>query len=167
MRRLAAIFTLYSLRSLLALLSMLVLLSMLSLHTLLYPLAQLSLASASPDEFSEKVVKVKDGDSLLIKGIGNVRLADINSYQLPTPEGQAARKFTEQLLGRRVHLDVDDMGSRCPSGCHICVLYVEFENGSINPVCFNRMLVDAGHAVLADRTDNEFDPAYWWKPGGS
>ncbi|HSD57779.1 MAG TPA: hypothetical protein VLB04_06325 [Methanotrichaceae archaeon] len=155
MRRLAVICILLALLSLLTLLSM---------HSML---SMLSLASASPDEFSERVVKVKDGDSLLIKGIGNVRLADINSYQLPTPEGQAARKFTEQLLGKRIHLDIDDMGSRCPSGCHICVLYVEFENGSINPVCFNRMLVDAGHAVIADRTDNEFDPADWWKPGSS
>ena len=155
MRRLAAIFILLALLSLLTLLSM---------HSML---SMLSPASASPDEFSERVVKVKDGDSLLIKGIGNVRLADINSYQLPTPEGQAARKFTEQLLGKRIHLDIDDMGSRCPSGCHICVLYMEFENGSINPVCFNRMLVDAGHAVLADRTNNEFDPADWWKPGSS
>lgn len=129
-------------------------------------LAMLSLApaQASPDEFSERVVKVKDGDSLLIKGIGNVRLADINSHQLPSTEGQAVKKFTEQLIGRRVHLDIDDMGSRCPSGCHICVLYMEFENGSINPVCFNRMLVDTGHAVLANRTNNEFDPASWWEP---
>lgn len=136
------------------------------LSTLL-SLALLSLTTASPDEFSEKVIKVKDGDSLLIRGIGSVRLADINSYQLPTPEGKAAKKFTEQLLGKRVHLDIDDMGSRCPSGCHICVLYTEFENGSINPICFNRMLVDAGHAVLADRTNNEFDPADWWKPRSS
>jgi hypothetical protein len=41
---------------------------------------------------------------------------------------------------------------------------MDFENGSINPVSFNRMLVDAGHAVLADRTNNEFDPASRWKP---
>ncbi len=138
-----------------------------TLFALLFLPTLLSLASASPDEFSERVVKVKDGDSLLIRGIGNVRLADINSHQLPTPEGQAARKFTEQLLGKRVHLDIDDMGSRCPSGCRICVLYVEFKNGSINPVCFNRVLVDTGHAVLANKTNNEFDPADWWKPGSS
>ncbi len=138
-----------------------------TLPAMLFLLTLISLASASPDEFSERVVKVKDGDSLLIRGIGNVRLADINSHQLPTPEGWAARRFTEQLLGKRVHLDIDDMGSRCPSGCRICVLYVEFENGSINPICFNRGLVDAGHAVLANRTDNEFDPADWWKPGNS
>jgi hypothetical protein len=24
--------------------------------------------------------------------------------------------------------------------------------------------VDASHAVLANRTNNEFDPASWWKP---
>jgi hypothetical protein len=29
------------------------------------------------------------------------------------------------------------------------------------------MLVDAGHAILANRTNNEFDPASWWKPGRS
>ncbi len=149
----------------LALALILALLSSTLLSSAMLSLALLSPATASPDEFSEKVIKVKDGDSLLIKRIGYVRLADINSHQLPTPEGKAAKRFTEQLLGKRVHLDIDDMGSRCPSGCHICVLYMEFENGSINPICLNRMLVDAGHAVLADRTNNEFDPADWWKPG--
>ena len=28
--------------------------------------------------------------------------------------------------------------------------------------CFNRMLVDAGHAQVKDYTTNEFDPDDWW-----
>ena len=27
--------------------------------------------------------------------------------------------------------------------------------------CFNRMIVDAGHAVIDDYSNNEFDPMEW------
>ncbi|NYT02384.1 MAG: hypothetical protein GKC10_06490 [Methanosarcinales archaeon] len=123
----------------------------------------LGLAGASPDEFVGNVTEVKDGDSIVVEGMGAVRMADIDCHQLPSPEGVASRDFTVSWLqGKRVFLDIDDMGSRCPSGCRICVVYVENPDGTINPICFNRMLVDAGHAVLHDRA-NEWDPSLWWQ----
>jgi len=130
---------------------------------MLFCLLWLVSASASQDEFVGNVTEVTDGDSIIVEGLGAVRMADIDSHQLPSPEGVAARDFTVSwLFGKRVFLDIDDMGTRCPSGCRICVVYVGNPDGTINPICFNRMLVDVGHAVLHDRP-NEWDPSQWWQ----
>lgn len=120
--------------------------------------------SASPEEFVGKVTQVIDGDSIVVEGIGRVRMADIDAYQLPTDRGERARQFTSyHLLGRNVHLDLDDMGSTCPAGCKIALVYMQYPNNStVKSVPFNRILVDYDHAVVHNRTDNEFDPARWW-----
>lgn len=132
---------------------------------ILLALALASVSCGHPDEFAGRVSEVIDGDSIVIDGIGRVRMADIDSYQLPEQQGILSRDFTSyMLLDRTVHLDLDDLGSTCPSGCTIAVVYMEFFNGTINPVPFNRMLVDSGHAVLHNRTNNEFDPDSWWQP---
>ena len=152
----------------------------------------LILASAAPDEVSGIVTNVVDGDTFdfridkndprIIYEIERVRLADVDSPEMSTPEGEPAKVFaTEILLGQRVWLDIDDKSKdgRDPYGRLIAVVYLGDPsplqglqglglqlNGTINTTHpFNRLLVDAGHAVVKDFTNNEFDPASWWEEG--
>jgi len=80
---------------------------------------------------------------------------------MDTPGGKAAKFFAEtMLLGREVHLDVDDLGGMDRYGRWVCVVYVQDpETGSW--VNFNSVLVASGHAEVKDFRDNEFDPADW------
>ena len=133
------------------------------------------LALGAPDEAGGIVTNVVDGDtfdlriektdSRIIYEIERVRLADVDSPEMSTPEGPPAKVFaTEALLGKKVWLDIDDKSrdGRDPYGRLIAVVYLE-EDGSINTTHpFNRLLVDAGHAVIKDFANNEFDPATWW-----
>jgi len=137
------------------------------------------LAAAAPDEASGIVTNVVDGDTFdlridktdprIIYEIERVRLADVDSPEMSTPEGEPAKVFaTDTLLGQRVWLDIDDKSrdGRGPYGRLIAVVYLEDPDGSINTTHpFNRLLVDAGFAVVKDFTNNEFDPATWWEEG--
>ena len=134
------------------------------------------LASAAPDEASGMVTNVVDGDTFdlridktdprIIYEIERVRLADVDSPEMSTPEGPPAKVFaTDTLLGKKVWLDIDDKSrdGRDPYGRLIAVVYLEDLDGTINTTHpFNRLLVDAGHAIVKDFTNNEFDPAAWW-----
>jgi len=42
----------------------------------------------------------------------------------------------------------------------VAVVYLS-ENNQLGSN-FNKMLVDAGHAVIEDFKNNEFDPGSWW-----
>lgn len=121
-----------------------------------------SVASA-PDEFCGVVTKVVDGDTFDVDGLGRVRLADVDCPELDTEAGRAAANYTiSWLFGRIVWLDIDDLKGRDDYGRWICVVYLD-ENGAPNrEMNFNRMIVDSGHAVVKNFTDNEFDPADWW-----
>ena len=118
-------------------------------------------AEAPTTEVSGVVTKVVDGDTFDVEGFGRVRLADVDSPEIDTPAGKAAKFFTEtMLLGETVHLDVDDLGGKDRYGRWVCVAYVEDpETGSW--VNFNSMLAASGHAVVEDFQDNEFDPGGW------
>ena len=134
------------------------------------------LASAAPDEASGMVTNVVDGDTFdlridktdprIIYEIERVRLADVDSPEMSTPEGPPAKVFaTDTLLGKKVWLDIDDKSrdGRDPYGRLIAVVYLEDLDGTINTTHpFNRLLVDAVHAIVKDFTNNEFDPAAWW-----
>ncbi|MDF0591738.1 thermonuclease family protein [Candidatus Methanocrinis natronophilus] len=137
------------------------------------------LAAAAPDEASGIVTNVVDGDTFdlridktdprIIYEIERVRLADVDSPEMSTPEGRPAKVFaTDTLLGQKVWLDIDDKSrdGRDPYGRLIAVVYLEDPDGTINTTHpFNRLLVDAGHAIVKDFTNNEFDPAAWWEEG--
>ena len=137
------------------------------------------LAAAAPDEASGIVTNVVDGDTFdlridktdprIIYEIERVRLADVDSPEMSTPDGPPAKVFaTDILLGKKVWLDIDDKSrdGRDPYGRLIAVVYLEDRDGTINTTHpFNRLLVDAGHAVVKDFTNNEFDPASWWEEG--
>jgi len=139
------------------------------------------LAAAAPDEASGIVTNVVDGDTFdlridktdprIIYEIERVRLADVDSPEMSTPEGEPAKVFaTDTLLEKKVWLDIDDKSKdgRDPYGRLIAVVYLEDLNGTINTTYhFNRLLVDAGHAVVKDFANNEFDPGDWWTPDGT
>ncbi|MDD3566135.1 MAG: thermonuclease family protein [Methanothrix sp.] len=135
------------------------------------------LALAAPDEASGIVTNVVDGDTFdiriektdprIIYEIERVRLADVDSPEMSTPEGPPAKVYTtETLLGKKVWLDIDDRSKdgRDMYERILAVVYLEDLNGTINTTHpFNRLLVDAGFAVVKDFTNNEFDPAAWWE----
>jgi len=136
------------------------------------------IALAASDEASGTVTNVVDGDTFdlriektdprIIYEIERVRLADVDSPEMSTPEGPLAKVYTtETLLGKKVWLDIDnkskdgrDMYERI-----LAVVYLEDLNGTINATPFNRLLVDAGHAQIKDFSNNEFDPNSWWTSG--
>ena len=59
--------------------------------------------------YKAKVLKIVDGDTIDVEGIGRIRMADINAPELSTKEGQKAKEFVKSLcLGKTVYLDIDD-----------------------------------------------------------
>lgn len=125
-------------------------------------LVLIAIAAGSPDEASGIVTQVKAGDVFFVEGVGCVKLADVKVPET-LREAQLAQEFTMQtLLNTQVFLDIDDKGSRDGNGCLTAVVYRYGRNGTPNlNANFNRMLVDAGFAVVLDDTGNEFDPASW------
>jgi endonuclease YncB( thermonuclease family) len=108
------------------------------------------------------VYNVVDGDTFNVTDFGRVRLADVDSPEMNTPEGKAAKLYTQlHLQGKTVYLDVDDLKGTDQYGRWICVVRLESPSGEVGEN-FNRMLVDDGFAVVTDYRDNEFDPLDWW-----
>ncbi len=73
---------------------------------------------AAPQEVQGNVTYVVDGDTICVQiqgydnRIGNitVRLADVDSPEMNTPEGKDSRNYTFQVLnGSFVSLDLDDV----------------------------------------------------------
>jgi endonuclease YncB( thermonuclease family) len=135
-----------------------------------------SSTKAAPDEAGGVVIYVDDGDSFQVQMdktdlrirevVERVRLADVDSPPGETPTGKEAKEYTKAaLLNSRIWLDIDDLSEdvRGPYGRLICMVYLENPNGSINiSHPFNKILVDAGHAVVKHFDNNEFDPMVWW-----
>jgi endonuclease YncB( thermonuclease family) len=148
----------------------LMLLSILSIILLLQSFS----AKALPNEAYGVVKNVVDGDTFdvaiektnhrMISEMERVRIADVNSPEMATPEGPPAKDFASAvLLNKRVYLDIDDLSVRDPHGRLVCVVYLAGVHGQpIIAPCFNRMLVDSGNAKLENFTNNEFDPSDWW-----
>jgi hypothetical protein len=136
------------------------------------------IAIAAIDETYGVVTKVVDGDTFyvaiqkadprIISSVEDIRLADVNSPEMSTSEGPAARDFTYAvLMGKRVYMDIDDVAVRDEYGRLVCVVYLSGAYGQpLATPCFNRILVDSGHAVIDNFTDNEFDPKNWWPETG-
>lgn len=134
---------------------------------------------AAPDEAYGRVTNVVDGDTFDVEiekadprvdhSVERVRLADVDSPEMKTADGPAARDFTYSILqDKRVYLDIDDLSptGRDINGRLICQAYLAGAYGQpLSSPNFNRMLVDSGHARLENFTNNEFDPQYWWDEG--
>ena len=145
-------------------------------HKLIFVLPLLlliALANGAPDEAYGRVTKVIDGDTIDVQlqdspipeDLIRVRLADIDCPETRGSKacqaGKEATNYTRAwLLSSYVFLDLDDKTGKDPYGRWVAVVYLS-EDGKPGRN-FNKMLVDAGHAVVEDYKNNEFDPGSWW-----
>jgi len=155
-----------------------ILLTSLSIVILLYISSILifSAALASQDEAHGIVTNVVDGDTFdvtiekadprITYSVERIRLSDVDSPEMNTAKGPDARDFTfAVIMNKRVYLDIDDKSGngRDTYGRLICVAYLTgFYGQPLATPCFNRLIVDSGHATLDNFTNNEFDPQDWW-----
>ena len=130
---------------------------------------------AVQDEAYGIVTNVVDGDTFDVTiekagekvaySVERIRLADVDSPEIETDRGPAAKDFTfAVLMNKRVYLDIDDHSAngRDSYGRLICVAYLTGVYGQpLAAPNFNRLLVDSGHARLENFTNNEFDPQDW------
>lgn len=133
-------------------------------------------AAGSPDEAYGRVVKVVDGDTVDVQlqdydssrisdDLVRIRLADIDTPEVRGSKaceaGKKASAYTRSwLLSNYVFLDLDDKTGQDRYDRWVAVVYLS-ENGKPG-WNFNKMLVDAGHAVIEDFKNNEFNPDSWW-----
>ena len=134
-----------------------------------------SIALAAQDEAYGIVTNVVDGDTFDVTiekagakvaySVERIRLADVDSPEMESEKGPAARDFTYAVLkNKRVYLDIDDLSAtgRDSYGRLICVAYLSgFYGQPLAAPNFNRLLVDSGHAGLENFSNNEFDPQDW------
>ena len=134
----------------------------------------ITLAAGSPDEATGRVSKVVDGDTFdvaldshdnrITEDLIRVRLADIDCPETRGSKacqaGKDAPNYTRTWLqSSHVFLDLDDKTGTDQYGRWVAVVYLsESARAGRN---FNKMLVDAGHAVIKDFKNNEFDPGSW------
>ena len=139
----------------------------------LFVLLFISLAASAPDEAYGRVVKIVDGDtidvqlqdSLLSEDLIRVRLADIDCPETRGSKaceaGKKASAYTKTWMqSTYVFLDLDDKTGKDSFGRWVAVVYLSENNQPGRN--FNKMLVDAGHAVIEDFKNNEFNPSSWW-----
>ncbi|NYT02789.1 MAG: hypothetical protein GKC10_08565 [Methanosarcinales archaeon] len=121
---------------------------------------------AHPNEAKGTVKSISRGDTFVVDGVGQVRLADVVAPDVTSMDGVHSKQYAlEQLLNVQVFLDMDNVTGYNPEGTTVCVVYLANPNGTPNlNRIYNRMIVDAGFARLADDGGNEFDPADWY-PG--
>lgn len=110
-------------------------------------------------------LRIEKADSRIENSVERITLADVRSPDMKTVKGPAARDFTYAvLMNKRVYLDIDNYSShgRDDEDRLIAVAYLAGAYGQPIPYPnFNLLLTDAGHAILANQTDNEFDPKDW------
>lgn len=126
--------------------------------------------TAAQDEAYGVVTNVLDGDTFdvtiektdprISSSVERIRLADVDSPEMDTQNGPAARDFTYAvLMNKRVFLDIDDRSEngRDPYGRLVCVAYLTGVYGQpLKTPSFNQMLVSSGYALINDFTNNEF-----------
>lgn len=140
-------------------------------HLLLLALLLPILAAAAPDEAVGRVSNVVDGDTIdvqlqshdsrISEDIIRVRLADVDSPEMKTPQGPPAKDYTTKWLqSAPVSLDIDDKTGKDAYGRWVAVVYLQRPDRTTQN--FNKMLADAGQACVWDFDNNEFNPANWW-----
>ena len=140
---------------------------------MMHMLLLIALAAGTPDEAMGRVSKVVDGDtfdmtleshdSRISEDLIRIRLADIDC---PDTRGakacEAGKKASADtrtwLLSNYIFLDLDDKTGKDQYDRWVAYLNEDGKPGRN----FNKMLVDAGQAVVKDFKNNEFDPLSWW-----
>lgn len=140
-------------------------------HLLLLALLMPILTTAAPDEAMGRVTKIVDGDTIdvqlqshdsrISEDLIRVRLADVDSPEMKTPQGSPAKDYTTKWLqSAEVSLDIDDKTGKDAYGRWVALVYLQKPDGSLQN--FNKMLVEAGQACVWDFSNNEFNPSDWW-----
>ena len=125
-------------------------------------MADASPLNTSKLEESGIVIKVVDGDTFDVEGIGRIRLADVNTPEMDTEEGREAKEYVKGLCyHKKVYLDIDDLYVRGKYGRIIAVVYVPYNE--THYVNLNQLLLQEGYAEARDYR-NEFDPDDWMGP---
>ena len=125
------------------------------------------MADASPLNTSKLgesgiVIKVVDGDTFDVEGIGRIRLADVNTPEMDSKEGREAKEYVKGLCyHKKVYLDIDDLYVTGKYGRIIAVVYVPYDE--THYVNLNQLLLKEGYAEARDYR-NEFDPDDWRGP---
>ena len=108
------------------------------------------------------VIKVVDGDTFDVEGIGRIRLADVNTPEMDSKEGREAKEYVKGLCyHEKVYLDIDDLYVTGKYGRIIAVVYVPYNE--THYVNLNQLLLQEGYAEARDYR-NEFDPDDWMGP---
>ena len=108
------------------------------------------------------VIKVVDGDTFDVEGIGRIRLADVNTPEMDSKEGREAKEYVKGLCyHKKVYLDIDDLYVTGKYGRIIAVVYVP--HNKTHYVNLNQLLLKEGYAEARDYR-NEFDPDDWMGP---
>ncbi len=91
------------------------------------------------------VDKVIDGDSLQVRGVGEVRLIGVDTPEWDAPFGKEARAFTQRLVeGKQIRLQYDQQRT---DKYGRTLAYVHLPNG----VFVNEMLIQHGYGRLIKR----------------
>ena len=108
------------------------------------------------------VIKVVDGDTFDVEGIGRIRLADVNTPEMDSKEGREAKEYVKGLCYHKmVYLDIDDLYVTGKYGRIIAVVYVPYNE--THYVNLNQLLLQGGYAEARDYP-NGFDPDDWIGP---
>ena len=105
------------------------------------------------------VIKVVDGDTFDVGGIGRIRLADVNTPEIDTEEGKEAKEYVKGLCyQKKVYLNIDDLYITGKYGRIIAVVYIPYNE--THYVNLNQLLLKEGYAEARDYP-NEFNPDNW------
>ena len=125
------------------------------------PMPSLSPAPIDLSKLGESgiVTTVIDGDTIEVKEVGRIRFADINTPELDTEEGKAAKEYVKGLCeGKEVYLDIDDFHIIDKYGRIVAVVYIPYNE--THRVNLNQLLLNEGYAEARDYP-NEFNPDVW------
>ena len=105
------------------------------------------------------VIAVIDSDTIDVEDVGMIRFADINTPEIDTEEGKAAKEYVKGLCcQKKVYLDIDDIHIIDKYGRIIAVVYVPYNETHL--VNLNQLLLKEGYAEAKDYP-NEFYPDVW------
>ncbi len=106
------------------------------------------------------VSNIVDGDTVDVTSVGRIRLADIDCPELNESGYAAASQHISSLIHQKtVYVDIDDITGKDPYDRWVAVIYVYYNDTHLKNV--NKAMLVAGHAVINNFTNNEFDPYSW------
>lgn len=111
--------------------------------------------SSSSYEASGLCDYVVDGDTIDVEGVGRIRFVGVNTPERGDQDYQEAQNFVKNMvLGKTVHLDIDDRKHEDRYGRVLAVVYVDGVN-------LNQELLKRGYPEVMYIPPSEFNPYSW------